>query len=267
MPQLDQAGMLDAVGELMREQREEWNAALRELRERCESILAECRQQIEGLGGELRSYGEGDHAKVIATFSERMTSERLALAEGLLRAQAVFGDLTARLEDRLATLRDGSPGEPGKPGEPGRPGDPGQPGEPGADGTSLTPQGKWEAEKSYRRGDIVGWDGAAWIARGKTEPGDEPGKSGQFMIVAARGKDGAPGKPGKDGIGKDGAPGQDAPRLIECRIAGDQLAFADEAGGTMTCSIMPVLDALRETILIAVEAAATRFEAERREAK
>jgi hypothetical protein len=39
--------------------------------------------------------------------------------------------LSQRMDDKLATLKDGKPGAPGKDGEPGKKGEPGQPGAPG----------------------------------------------------------------------------------------------------------------------------------------
>ena len=153
-----------------------------------------------------------------------LRSAELQLAELRLenKLDASIKVLSKTIEDRLAAVRDGSPGpagEPGPPGPPGpqgqmgangldgekgergAPGEPGEPGEPGPAGIKgdSGPQGP---------PGLDGLTGPAGPAGERGEKGD-PGRDGQpgrDGLHGLQGERGPAGKDGRDGIdGKDGA--------------------------------------------------------------
>jgi hypothetical protein len=73
---------------------------------------------------------------------------------------------------------------------------------------AMIGRGMW-TEGAYEQGDVVIRDGSSWICQTATT--EMPGASGDWKLVAKRGRDGKDGKPGAPGIkGKDGAPGLNA---------------------------------------------------------
>jgi hypothetical protein len=139
----------------------------------------------------------------------------------------------------------GPPGQNGEQGPPGPPGERGEQGERGMEGlpgpAGMEPLGKWSAEKVYRKGDLVGWDGLSWWALRPTKAGEEPGNGDGWMMTQARAKQGKQGEAGPRGSagpeGRQGATGEAAPRIIECAMREGELVFVDEMGGTIVCSM------------------------------
>jgi len=150
----------------------------------------------------------------------------------------------------------GEPGPEGPMGPMGPPGVPGERGECGLEGppgpAGMEPLGKWLAEKIYRKGDLVGWDGLSWWALRSTQAGEEPGKGDGWMMTQARAKQGKEGPSGPRGApgpeGPMGPPGREAPRPIEMRIRDGELAMAFSDGSVLTTSIDPILDHVRAAI-------------------
>lgn len=138
-------------------------------------------------------------AQQLAEMEARFMERRFALRE-------FEADVLARVENRLAQVRDGvdgspglsgSPGEPGKQGEPGRDGDPGPEGPPGSQGDRGEPGPPGEPGQPGERGE-PGRPG---------EPGP-PGERGESGPPGARGEPGSPGAQGESGPpGERGEPG------------------------------------------------------------
>lgn len=102
----------------------------------------------------------------------------------------------------------GEAGEPGKDGldgqngADGRDGVDGKDGEPGKDAYAGEARGLFDAEASYRKMDVVSFNGSEWRAK-RDDPGELPGEG--WMLSACRGKRG---ERGGDGIqGKSGEAG------------------------------------------------------------
>jgi hypothetical protein len=76
-------------------------------------------------------------------------------------------------------------------------------------------KGKWAEGDVYAEGEEVAWDGCTW--RAKTATGEQPGQSGDWLLVAQRGAAGKRGDLGprgekgdQGGRGDKGEPGRDA---------------------------------------------------------
>lgn len=128
-------------------------------------------------------------AQQLAEMEARFLERRFALRE-------FEADVQARIENRVAEVRDGvdgSEGPPGRSGERGDPGVPGRDGEPGPRGDAGPP------------GD-----------RGEIGPPGEPGPRGERGEPGERGTDGVPGERGERGDpgerGEAGQPGDPGPR-------------------------------------------------------
>ena len=105
----------------------------------------------------------------------------------------------------------GAAGAPGTAGLPGEKGDKGDPGQNGADGAPGSPgmafQGAWTS-RQYAHDDIVSHNGSLWIGVLNPPPLEEPGESGLWNLLVAKGADGAPGQAGPQGPkGDKGDPG------------------------------------------------------------
>lgn len=129
---------------------------------------------------------------------------RVAQMEALL---AGLEDRQRRLDERLASLKDGDPGPQGEPGQPGPPGADGRDGAPGRDGADGAPgrdgadgaegrPGKlpvaraWDDRVHYEA-DVVTHDGGTWQAvrdTGRAPPHED------WICLAAPGRDGADGR-------------------------------------------------------------------------
>jgi len=135
-------------------------------------------------------------AKAIATVHrEAERSEQLRQAEHrafMAEQREAMGSLMRRIEERLASVkdgRDGKDGEPGPQGEQGPPGERGEqgiPGERGLDGKDGEPGPQGE--------------------RGEPGPAGEKGEQGEQGLSGARGEQGEPGAQGERG--EQGPPGE-----------------------------------------------------------
>ena len=156
--------------------------------------------------------------------------------------------------------QDGAPGpagEPGPPGPQGPPGPAGPQGEPGLEGPpgmrGIDPLGKWVKGSVYRHGDMVGWDGASWVAKRNIRADDEPGKSDSWMIVAARAKpgpEGPRGAPGPAGPQGPAGPRGEAAVPLEMAVRQGELVLVFSDGTTLTASLR---DAFHDIATIARE--------------
>lgn len=107
---------------------------------------------------------------------EKVREDRLELDEKLFAATRRFERLSAELEERLASVREGPPGPQG---------------EPGRDGVTGEARGQFDAGEVYAKHDRVASNGSEWIAK-YDNPGPLPGEG--WML-------GAQGKKGKPGVG------------------------------------------------------------------
>lgn len=107
---------------------------------------------------------------------EKVREDRLELDEKLFAATRRFDRLSAELEERLASVREGPPGPQG---------------EPGRDGVTGEARGQFDAGEVYAKHDRVASNGSEWIAK-YDNPGPLPGEG--WML-------GAQGKKGKPGVG------------------------------------------------------------------
>lgn len=73
----------------------------------------------------------------------------------------------------------------------------------GADGRSMTVRGTWSDGEAYRLLDVVAFNGASFIAR-RDDPGPCPGDG--WQMVAAQGKRGNQGEPGRAGMRGEAGP-------------------------------------------------------------
>ena len=117
---------------------------------------------------------------MVAAALEKLREDRLEIDERLFAATRRFDRLSAELEERLATLKDGEPGPAGPEGAPGRD---------GVDGRTGDARGLYAAAETYRKLDRVSLNGSEWIAR-KDDPGPLPGDG---WMLGAQGKTGKPG--------------------------------------------------------------------------
>jgi len=161
----------------------------------------------------------------IAARIERELRLSASALQAELRAERAEFELRIEraVAERLAALKDGAPGpagERGERGEPGEaiigpPGEQGIPGPPGADSDVPGPPGPepyvgevcglFEANRNYRKFDLVTWHGSEWRAR-QDNPGALPGEG-----WALSGQAGSRGKPGEKG--DRGSPGAPAPTI------------------------------------------------------
>lgn len=162
---------------------------------------------------ELRALIDGSRdavRRVIADLRERAdAAEQLRAAEHrafMAEQREAMAALIRRVDDRLATVRDGRDGIDGKDGADGRDGERGEAGpqgEPGRDGKDGAPgaDGRDGQDGAPGRDGIDGKDGAAGVD-------GRDGNDGSDGRDGADGKDGAPGERGEPG--SDGVDGKDA---------------------------------------------------------
>jgi len=158
-------------------------------------------------------------AALEAKVATEIEALRARAAEADLRAEIAERERDVMVEERLATVRDGPPGERGERGEKG---DPGESiiGPPGADSTVPGPPGPepyvgevcglFDPDRVYRKYDLVRMDGAEWRAKC-----DAPGKlPGDGWALAAKA-----GERGKRGdIGPRGERGLSAATIVEWAV-------------------------------------------------
>jgi hypothetical protein len=149
-----------------------------------------------------------DTRQRLAEFGDRIKAEIDSYrAQALLDVEKTIG----LLKEKIASLKDGEPGEKGDQGLKGDPGLDGSNGRDGLDGKDGINgiDGKDGRDGNHGRDGIDGNDGADG-APGKDGTNGIDGKDGTNGID---GKDGAPGKDGIDGVngkdGIDGMPGKD----------------------------------------------------------
>jgi hypothetical protein len=135
----------------------------------------------------------------------------------------------------------GAPGAPGAAGQPGAPGDagaPGQPGAPGAAGSGFVFRGEWaNSDKYYNAGDVVTYEGSAWIFSGPTTYTAEP-PAAPWSLLAAAGAPGATGQPGQPG--PPGEPGAEGPAAVAQTYVADAVLVAAGAAVTQDSIVCPV---------------------------
>jgi integrin beta 3 len=105
----------------------------------------------------------------------------------------------------------------------------------GADGAGINPQGKYEPDSTYLKGDAVAADGSLWIAR-CDEPGPLPG-DGWMLAARAGGK----GRPGDRGL--QGAPGAG---IVSGRFEGMDLVLGTDDGRAVRIDARPAFRAFLE---------------------
>lgn len=113
------------------------------------------------------------------------------------------------------------------------------PGRDGEDGRSMTIRGTWSAADTYVRLDVVALNGASFVAR-RDDPGPCPGEG--WQMIAAQGKRGNPGEPGK---GLRGEPGKAGPPVAAMSVDEDgMLTLVNADGSEVRCDLYPILSKL-----------------------
>lgn len=142
------------------------------------------------LGDVVREFRQNldQHLEGVRMQAGAMVAEANArVAEAEARRDTAMAEFMMRVQDRLASIKDGSSGADGKDGAPGKDGDDGLHGKDGKDG-------------------LDGKDGAP----GAEGPAGKDGADGRDGLDGAPGRDGLDGAPGSDGaVGADGAKGAD----------------------------------------------------------
>ena len=155
------------------------------------------------LGGELGAQLVRIERDLMLRFALEVERLRAGQAEFELRVERVVAE-------RLASLKDGAPGPQGERGERGEPGEaitgpPGEQGIPGPPGPAGDVPyvgevcGAWDADREYRKFDLVNFNGSEWRAR-FDNPGQLPGEGWAIASkVGERGKRGDIGPKGDRG--------------------------------------------------------------------
>ena len=118
---------------------------------------------------------------------EKVREDRLELDEKLFAATRRFERLSAELEERLASVKEGPPGPQGEPGRDG------------VDGRTGEARGLYAPGETYRKMDRVAHDGSEWIAM-HDDPGPLPGDG---WMLGAKGRKGKPGAGIQRAMAKD----------------------------------------------------------------
>jgi hypothetical protein len=106
----------------------------------------------------------------------------------------------------------------------------------GADGGTPNPRGLWSAGEPYRRLDVVMVNGSSFVAA-IDDPGPCPGDG--WRLLAARGRSGKPGEPGRAATASPIA-------VVGLAVDGEGLlTLINGDGSTVTCDLFPVLDKVR----------------------
>lgn len=107
----------------------------------------------------------------------------------------------------------------------------------GEDGRSFNIRGTWEDGQAYRHLDVVALNGAAFAAR-HDEPGPCPGNG--WQMIAAQGKRGNPGEPGR---AIRGEPGPAGVGVVDLRVDGQGLlTLTNGDGTTVELDLYPLLE-------------------------
>lgn len=183
-------------------------------------------ETIAGLATQLAALAA---EPVAANVADRLDAIEVRLSTMLEDARAADDELEGRLQ-QLETMP--------------RPRD-------GRDGVSMAFLGKWEAEREYRRGDVVAWEGCSWGCREPTEAGQQPGEHGAWEVIALRGNRGRPGERGLQG--EEGRPGPIG-QLVAAGIEDSALILADAAGGRYTLDLSPMIAAIGAAVERDIEA-------------
>lgn len=155
---------------------------------------------------------------------------RATIAELAAKSAALHSELSARVDARLATVKDGRDGidgkdgkdglngkdgangidgKPGAPGEKGDPGKDGRDGKDGLDGKDGSDGRDADEESIAERVFAMVWDRRDDLRGEKGDPGRD-GIDGKDGLPGKDGARGDPGEPGRDGLdGKDGIDGRD----------------------------------------------------------
>jgi hypothetical protein len=153
-----------------------------------ESPLEVLASELAGIASDVERDVRSHVDRIVSDAQRKLAEVETRFLERRFELLQFEADIQARIEARLAEIKDGAPGERGEHGEPGVAGPQGEPGEPGVDGVS-------------------GNDGKDGRDGQKGERG-EPGPEGPPGLAGPQGE---PGERGADGInGKDG---QDADRV------------------------------------------------------
>ena len=146
---------------------------------------------------------------------------KLTVSVALAEIRATVAEIELRTERvttaKLAEVKDGPPGPPGErgevgpageavvgpPGEQGIPGSPGERGEAGPEPYVGEVCGLYEAERGYRKFDLVTWHGSEWRAK-QDDPGALPGDG--WALSGQAGSRGKPGERGERGIAGPAGP-------------------------------------------------------------
>ncbi len=107
-------------------------------------------------------------------------------------------------------------------------------------GKSFTVRGTWTDGEFYGAMDVVALGGAAFVAR-RDNPGACPGDG--WQLIAAQGKRGNPGEPGRSVKGEPGKPG---PGVLALAIDDEgRLTLRNGDGSVVECDLYPLLAKLQ----------------------
>jgi hypothetical protein len=182
------------------------DALANEARDAVEDAIARALADMRAAINSARTMLEAEHGKAMQSLVEDATRQRAAdldSTRGLMTQLAAMLDKAA---ERIATVRDGAPGEKGDKGDPGEPGAPGPAG-------LLPLASMWEVGRRYERGDVVRHRGGTFQAHGDPE-GAEPGLSDVWRALA-------------EGVAEvDCTPSEDNPRSVTLAVYSSSVARA-----------------------------------------
>jgi integrin beta 3 len=138
----------------------------------------------------LPDYLAGAIADVLFAEEQKRAAGDAALSARLDEYGNIVGAIERRIDDRLATVKDGAPGPAGLPGPPGEAGPAGAEGQPGPAGRFAPPKLWAEGVIAYA-GELVHRDGSTWCALTDTA---RPPPHSDYAPVALAGRDAYPGQ-------------------------------------------------------------------------
>jgi hypothetical protein len=202
--------------------------------------------EVRAVIAELRS-----EISAVAVIKEQLAARLATLKDGMPGEKGEIGEQGPRGEkgevgekgETGARGEPGSAGEKGDRGEQGLPGEKGDPGRDGKDGHTIVPRGTWSESESYGALDIVALNGGSFIAL-QDDPGLCPGDGWQLLTSPGkRGREGERGPRGEKG--EKGERGEPGPKVVAITHSDEGvLTLTNSDGSTAVDDLYPLLSKL-----------------------
>jgi hypothetical protein len=152
--------------------------------------IHESSERVNAMDASVREFLTAGENSVSSLTAYTTESTSRAIAQAMDSIGSAIGDMKSKVDERLASLKDGSPGPAGEAGPRGPQGDPGPPGEPGKEGSPGLPGPRGEVPPPVFLRDGQGapagtwgvWNGGLWYARANTEAA--PDRDASWMLMA-----------------------------------------------------------------------------------